>query len=281
MLEYIIDLAFDAGALILKGFNELKTVTEKSSVADIVTEFDVAVENLLKDSILKKFPDHEFLAEESAADGQVLTDKPTWIIDPIDGTANFVGGFPCFCVSIGFAVNKEVLYGIIYNPLTDEIFYAEKGQGAFLERRKSGTKEKLDISARKGRMRLSDSLISIGFGVPIIRANTTDSEVVKFQELILENTRRLQRSCREIRRIGSAALDLCYVAAGRTDAYSEFGVKEWDVAAGLLILNESGGIITQVNGQKFDMAGRNILACCNPDLAAELSSILLQWENFQ
>jgi myo-inositol-1(or 4)-monophosphatase len=278
IIDFIKEIAIKAGGLILEGSNQLKTINEKSSVADIVTEFDVAVENLLKSEISQKFPDHLFLAEESVVEGQKLTNHPTWIIDPIDGTTNFVATFPCFCASIGFSVNQEILHGVVYNPVTGELFYASKGEGAFLEIRflKTLTPLKLD----KQQTTLSQAVISMGFGVPTIRGSPSDPETVKYQELLLENTRRLQRSCRDIRRIGSAALDLCYVAAGRTDAYYEFGIKEWDIAAGCLILSEAGGSVAKVSGEKFEIGGRNILATCTASLSKEMSSILLNW-NYQ
>jgi myo-inositol-1(or 4)-monophosphatase len=271
-LEFAIDIARKAGELIKQGAAKVKTVNAKSSVADLVTEFDVAVEKFLKELISTKFPSHSFLAEESAKEGQRLDDTPTWIIDPIDGTTNFVHSFPFFCVSIGFAVKQEVVLGVIFNPITEEFFYAAKNQGAFLISRDASPQRLL--LAHKADVRKSAALVSTGFSVPTIRGDPESPEVQRLHKITLDNVKHLQLHVRDIRRIGSAALDLCFVASGRTDSYFEFGVKEWDVAAGVLILEEAGGYVCSVGGKKFDIHGRNILACNNRLLSEDLVDIL-------
>ena len=271
-LTFAIELAKKAGAIMKAASLEVKTVNSKSSVADLVTEFDVAVEKFLKAEISKKFPSHAFLAEESSTDDAQLDAQPTWIIDPIDGTTNFVHSFPCFCVSIAFAQNHDILLGVIFNPITEELFYASKNNGAFLV---YGDAEPQRLSLNhKTDVRLSAALVSTGFSVPTIRGKADQPEVQRLQAVTLENVRNLQLHARDIRRIGSAALDLCYVASGRTDSYFEFGVKEWDVAAGILILCEAGGCVSSIGGKMFDIHARNILACNNPNLAGDLVNVL-------
>lgn len=271
-LEFVVELARRAGDIMKEGAAKITSVNAKSSAADLVTEFDVAVEKFLKEEILKTFPSHSFLAEESAKEDAKLDVSPTWVIDPIDGTTNFIHSFPCFCVSIAFALNEEVLLGVVFNPITDELFYATKNTGAFLVSRNQAPQRLL--LAHKSDVRLTAALVSTGFSVPAIRGGADQSTAQRLQTITLENVRNLQLHARDIRRIGSAALDLCYVASARTDAYFEFGVKDWDIAAGVLILQEAGGYVTTVGGQKFDLNGRNILACNNASLASDLVNIL-------
>ena len=280
-IQQVRDLAGEAGAIILDSSRKLKTVTSKSSVADLVTEFDLAVESFLKARISETFPDHLFLAEESSADDSVLTDAPTWIIDPIDGTTNFIHGFPFFCVSIAFSAKKQILHGVVFNPVTDQMYYASKGFGAFVSTSHAEPRRLV----LNGESDLSSALISTGFNIPTIRSvlgGSPDKKVAAdyalLQKVVLDNVAILQTKCRDIRRIGSAALDLCAVAAGITDCYYEFGVREWDIAAGLLILEEAGGVITNVAGNPLDLHGRNILACNSQQLQKQTSSLLINFD---
>ena len=270
-VDVVISLAKAAGVRILEGFSRVKNIETKSSVADLVTQYDVGVEDFLKSEILKQFPGHCFLAEESSNDDAVLTDKPTWIIDPIDGTTNFIHTFPVCCVSIAFANQGTVIIGVVFNPVTEELWWASRGKGAYLSIR-GGAPERLCTS---GRQKVGESIISTGFCVGVFRTGLNIPEVVNLEKVVKQNFVYLANNSRDIRRIGSAACDLCYVAMGRTDAYFEFGVREWDIAAGLVILEESGGTVTSVNGSKLDLHARNFLAASTKSLATELSEHLV------
>ncbi len=246
----------------------------KSSDADLVTETDIAVEKAIRNRICATFPDHLFVGEESnvsisATDRQ---NKVVWIVDPIDGTTNFVHTFPVVTVSIAVGLGDDLILGVVYNPLTDELWFAWKGCGAFMKK-SDGSVIRIHSSASKS---IDTSIISTGFGVPMFRRKT---KAVKEQQealsLIERNTRVLMTQSRDIRRIGGAACDLCYVAMGRTDAYFEFGIKEWDIAAGLIILLEAGGAASTVGGvHPVPLRGRNVLATSTESLRAELSTLL-------
>jgi len=205
-LELAVECAKEAGKIIKEAYNKKKHVQFKSGVTDLVTETDKLCEKVTIAKISKAFPDHSFIGEESTAEGklpEILTDKPTWLIDPIDGTTNFVHRFPFTCISIGFALNKELVVGVVYNPILDELFSASKGEGAYLNG------EPLHISKQE---KLNAALIATGF--PVAR----DDETLDFTLL---NVRAILKNVQGIRRSGSAALDLCYVAAGKLDIYYE------------------------------------------------------------
>lgn len=191
--------------------SQRKTIEEKSSNIDLVTETDQQVEKLLIDGIRKKFPDHEFIGEEDSADGKkaVLTDAPTWIIDPVDGTMNFVHSFPHSAISVACLVNKVAEIGIVYNPVLGQKFTARRGQGAFYNGKQiyvSGEKE------------LSKALLVTEFGT------SREEEKTK---VVLENISKLVRLAHGFRSLGSAALNICMVALGGADVYYEFGIHAW------------------------------------------------------
>ena len=269
-IDCMITIAKEASKIAMEGFHKVKKIDTKISVADLVTEYDVAVENYIKQEILKKFPDHSFLAEETASNDSILTSAPTWIIDPIDGTANFVHGLPLFCVSIGFARNFKIIHGVIFNPSTEELWHATRGCGAWYS---VGHAPSVRINT-SGRTELSSSMVSTGFGVYYLRSGCAIPEVETLKKVMLHNHEVLITKSRDIRRFGSAAIDLCYVAMGRTDTYFEFGTREWDIAAGLVILEEAGGCVSSVGGSELDLHARNILACASVPLKNELVSVL-------
>ena len=371
------------------------------SAADLVTDVDVAVEKLVMQRLLEKYPNHTILGEESAESGQLgedfgLTEKDTWVIDPIDGTSNFVHGMPLCCVSIGFWSEKVPVLGVIYNPALREMVFAEKGRGCWLVQvpgtigtgggasglpsvgagarltkfsdlwnadriaasglpgcDKEDVQKKFSSVAEADRdptacplarqlhrnrpqadgspdpdqtVRLGDALIGCGFLVGEmgkLRNSDTLNELltktckgeqekyvsrvewIKQKEAdIMENTRNLVRVCRDLRRSGSAACDMYSVAIGRLDAYHEFGVKEWDVAAGCVILTEAGccwstgpygrtGGASNVGEEKgeeawagetgknageVDIGARRLVAACNPGLLREMGQLLLSSE---
>lgn len=248
----------------------------KISDADLVTETDVAVETMVRCRIATVFPDHLFVGEEGTGEplnGCDRTGKFVWIVDPIDGTTNFVSTFPVVAVSIGFAYGDETIFGVVYNPMTDELWFAWKGCGAWMKK-SNGEVVKIRTS---GCETISSALISTGFAIPYFRRKTANVEAQKkLRSIIEQNTWTLMNSCRDIRRIGSAACDICYVAMGRTDTFYEFGIKEWDVAAALVILHEAGGDSSTVGGVKpYSIRGRNILAAASQKLRIALNQALV------
>jgi fructose-1,6-bisphosphatase/inositol monophosphatase family enzyme len=195
-----------------------------------------------------------------------------WIVDPIDGTTNFVHTFPIVTVSIAVGIGDDLLLGVVYNPLTDELWFAWKGCGAFMKR-SDGTVDRIHTSRATN---IGESIISTGFGVPMFRRKTRAVEAQRAAlELLEHNNRILMTQSRDIRRIGGAACDLCYVAMGRTDAYFEFGIKEWDIAAGLVIVIEAGGSASTVGGKEpVPIRGRNVLVAATRALRVELTTLL-------
>jgi len=191
----------------------------------------------------------------SGALSEDVTDAPTWIVDPIDGTTNFVHRFPFSCVSIGLAINQKVVVGVVYNPMMNEMFTAIKGHGAKLNG------EPIHVSHTTD---LKQALVATGF--PYQRDDETLDHV-------LGNVKRVLQACRAVRRAGSAALDMCYVARGVFDLYYEAGVHAWDVAAGCLIVEEAGGHVMDMYDAPFSLGLRRV-ACGNAPLVHSLNSML-------
>lgn len=189
-----------------------------------------------------------------------VLDDPTWIVDPIDGTTNFVHRFPFSCVSVALAINKKVVVGVVYNPMMNELFTAVRGQGSFLNG------EKLTISQTSD---LKQALVATGF--PYQRDDATLDHVLANIKLTLQH-------CRAVRRAGSAALDMCYVARGVFDLYYEAGVHAWDIAAGALIVEEAGGHVMDMYDAPFSLGLRRV-ACGNAELVKKLNGILKRPES--
>lgn len=206
---------------------------------DLVTEVDKESERLIVEHLLSRFPDHNIVAEE----GEYPQGESScrWIIDPVDGTTNYAHGYPWFCSSIGLEEDGELVAGVIYNPVYDELFTATKGGGAHL----NGTR--ISVSARSP---LKNSLLGTGF--PYDCATDPANNFANFINF--------QKSARGIRRAGAAALDLAYVAAGRLDGFWELKLKAWDVAAGVLIVREAGGLVTTFDGSAYDIFNDRIVA---------------------
>ena len=228
-----------AGVVIQRYLNRLDSlkVEEKSSM-DFVSEVDRLAEAEIKRELRRAYPDHAILAEESGASGK--SDK-VWVIDPLDGTHNYLRGFPHFCVSIGFLDHGDPVHGVIYDPLRDELFTASKGDGAFLNDRR------MRVTRREG---LAGALLCTGF--PFRQRSHLDAQ--------LAMTRALLAEAEDIRRTGSAALDLAYVAAGRLDGFFEIGLKPWDMTAGCLLVREAGGHYADFTGQPGIPASGNLIA---------------------
>lgn len=220
-----------AGAFLLEQQNKVKV---KEALKDFVTEQDLASENLIMKIIKEEFPDAEFLAEEASKNGilQKLPEK-VWIIDPIDGTSNFANGSPFFSVSIAYCENREVKAGVVYAPKLGELFSAEKEKGAFLNN------TPLQMNFRE--QPFAQALIAAGV------------YPYKIRPLPTAQIDKLLKSCGDLRRYGSAAIEICYVAAGRCGAFFEEGIKPWDVAASVLILKEQKGQMANFDGTSLDI----------------------------
>ncbi|XP_071528085.1 inositol monophosphatase 1 isoform X1 [Panulirus ornatus] len=255
-------LVKEAGNLVRDAIKKKKRIETKSSAVDLVTESDKAVEKLLISGLSSAFPDHKFIGEESVAAGGkcVLTDEPTWIIDPIDGTMNFVHSFPYTCISVGLWVKKEAEVGIVYNAVLEQMFTALKGQGAFLNN------EKISVS---GETELSQALIFSEIG------SSLDPEKV---DTVLTNITTLIPKVHGIRAMGSCTLNMCYVAMGGVDVCFEFGIHAWDMAAGYLVVTEAGGVVIDTEGGPFDLMRRRVLCASTQELAEKMAKLLKQYQ---
>ncbi|PKU64758.1 inositol monophosphatase 3 [Dendrobium catenatum] len=243
-LDVAVDAAKKAGEVIRRGFYQTKHVEHKGLV-DLVTETDKECEELIFNHLKKHFPSHKFIGEEtSAALGtSELTDDPTWIVDPLDGTTNFVHGFPFVCVSIGLTIEKVPTVGVVYNPIIDELFTGVRGQGAFL----NGNPIKAASQAE-----LLKSLLATEVGTTRDKS-TVDATTNRINSLLFK--------VRSLRMDGSCALNLCGVACGRLDIFYELGFGgPWDVAGGAIILQEAGGLIFDPYGGDFDIMSRRVAA---------------------
>jgi myo-inositol-1(or 4)-monophosphatase len=240
MIKNTLLRAMDAGAAELRRyFNGNFTIASKSSVNDLVTEADHASEKAIIKIIQDKHPDHFILSEET---GSVHTDSNIkWIIDPIDGTINFANGIPICCVSIGVEQDGEMIMGAVFNPFMNELFFAEKGKGATLNEKPIKVSDKDNL--------LTSCLVT---GFPYQYLDAANGPLEIFEKLI--------RKSIPVRRLGSAALDLCWTAAGRFDGFYEHKLQAWDSAAGYLIVQEAGGIVTDLKGDKFNPYQPGIIA---------------------
>jgi len=215
---------------------------------DIVTEADQHAEEMIISTINARYPEHDILAEESPAH---QTGSPyRWIIDPLDGTTNYAHGYPVFCVSIALARGEECILGVVYNPMLEEMFIAEKGQGAFLNGRRIAVSETAYLNG---------SLLATGFPYDI--RFSSENNLDFFQALAVQ--------AQAIRRAGAAALDLAYVAAGRFDGFWELKLHPWDTAAGCLLVQEAGGVVTGLQGGDYALGSPHI-AASNGRIHAEL-----------
>ena len=237
----------------VRQLNQLESlrVVEKSR-NEFVTQVDQAAEDAIIEIIRDHYPDHAILAEESGAAGD---HEYQWIIDPLDGTTNYLHGFPVFSVSIAVARRGEIEHGVVYDPLRQEIFTASRGQGAQLDGRRIRVSKRTSIQA---------SLVATGFPY---RAN------LKYLDRYMDMLRVVMLEASGVRRPGSAALDLCYVAAGRVDAFFEFGLSKWDIAAGALMIREAGGRISDFHGTDGYLDSGNVVAG-SPKVYAALSKLL-------
>lgn len=247
LINVMVRAAHRAARGLVRDFGEVEQLqVSRKGPGDFVSTADHQAEQTVKAELKKARPDIGWLMEET---GEVVGKDPTrrWLVDPLDGTTNFLHGLPIFSTSIALEHDGDIVAGVVYNPVTDELFWAEKGQGAYLNDRR------LRVSARR---RLADSLLATG--IPFIGH---EEKVAAFQAEMAT----LMPQVAGIRRLGSAALDLAYVAAGRFDAFWEAGLNPWDVAAGIILVREAGGFVTEFDGRDQPLTGRSILAA-NPNL---------------
>ncbi|KAI3466513.1 hypothetical protein Pfo_023176 [Paulownia fortunei] len=260
-LATAVDAAKSAGEIIRSGFYETKRVEHKGQV-DLVTETDKRCEELIFDLLKLQYPDHKFIGEETtAAYGTTeLTDEPTWIVDPLDGTTNFVHGFPFVCVSIGLTIGRIPTIGVVYNPIMDELFTAICGKGAFLNGKPIKTSSQSE---------LVKSLLVTEVGTKRDKS-TVDASTDRINSLLFK--------VRSLRMSGSCALNLCGIACGRLDLFYELGFGgPWDVAAGAVIVSEAGGLVFDPSGKDFDITSQRI-AASNPLLKDAFIEALQQSE---
>ncbi len=240
-LRCALELAKQAGELLLKMRSSDLQVQSKSAQRDLVTAADSAAEKLILDGLGEQFPEDALLAEESGEYGESTDCKRKWCIDPLDGTVNYVQGLPMFSVSIALLIDSQPVVGVVYLPVLDECFSAVVGQGAVLN-------NKAILVSDKSNLR--DSVLATGF--PYRRNQLADNNLENFNRLFLKQ--------RGIRRMGSAAIDLAYVASGRLDAYWELHLSPWDCAAGGLLVREAGGICETIVVGKNCIFAKNLVA---------------------
>ncbi|XP_065828515.1 inositol monophosphatase 1-like [Oscarella lobularis] len=257
-----VDLAKRGGQLIREAFEKPKSINlKKGWSTDLVTETDTQVENLIISTLKERFPNHSFIGEESVSEGAhcELTDNPTWMIDPIDGTTNFVHRFPYVAVSIGLWVKKRPLIGVIYNAPQNLLYTARLGQGAFCNGKK------LAVS---GETEMSKAIVACEVG------GTREPDRMAIVRENMFSLAMPPNPVHSIRSLGSAALNMCMVACGSTDAYQEFGIHCWDIAAGTLIVTEAGGIVMDPSGGELDVMDRRVLCASSPELARQIAASL-------
>jgi len=255
MLNTAIKAARSAGAIINRASLDLDLLkVNTKSPNDFVTEVDTKAEAIIIETLLGAYPGHGILAEESGRAHGAKDSEFVWIIDPLDGTTNFIHGFPVYSVSIALAFRGQVQQAVVYDPTRNDLFYASKGRGAFLNDRR------LRVSKR---VRLAECLIGTGFP---FRKGDNFKRYLQMMELMMP-------ACAGLRRPGSAALDLCYVAAGYTDGFFETGLSPWDIAAGALLVTEAGGLIGNFTGESDYLYQREIVAG-SPKIYGQLVTML-------
>ncbi len=261
MLNVAIKAARAAGAIINRAALDVESVRiSQKQINDFVTEVDHASEKIIIETLLTAYPGHGILAEESGSEYGAKDSEFVWIIDPLDGTTNFIHGFPVYCVSIALAVRGKVEQAVIFDPSRNDLFTATKGRGAYLNERR------IRVSKRT---QLKDCLISTGFP---FRPGDNFKSYLNMMADVMQRTAGLRRP-------GAAALDLAYVAAGFTDGFFETGLSIWDVAAGSLLVTEAGGLVGNFTGEADFLEQRECLAG-NPRIYGQLVPILGKYSKF-
>ena len=258
MLNIAVKAARAAGSIINRAALDLEVLKVGSKGPnDYVSEVDRAAERAIIETLLGAYPDHGILAEESGREHGARHSEFVWIIDPLDGTTNFLHGFPVYAVSIALAHRGAVQQAVVYDPTRNDLFYASKGRGAFLNDRR------LRVSKRT---RIADALIGTGF--PFRKGDNFKRYVRMFEDVM--------QHCAGLRRPGAAALDLCYVAAGYYDGFFETGLSPWDVAAGSLLITEAGGLVGNFTGESDYLYQREVVAG-NPKVYGQLVQLLSRY----
>jgi len=266
MLDFltVCEQAARAGGAILQDWIDRFAIREKGP-KDLVTDADFASQQAIRQIVLSAFPDHQFLGEEYDADSgqdriESASDTPAlrWIVDPLDGTLNYIRGMPSYAVSVALERSGELLAGVVFDPMLDECFKAAPGRGAFL----NGQPIRTTRCAALG-----EALVAISLSANVTRGSV---EVSRFLEALYTS--------QSVRRTGSAALNLCYVGAGRLDAYFASSPQPWDVAAGVLIAREAGAVLTSIAGSAFDLRHPELAASATAPLHAELLQALSRAE---
>lgn len=253
MKNTLLKAATEAGKILKENFEGSFKISSKDVVSNLVTEIDKKSEDKIFEIIKKDFPGHYILSEEA---GAIVQDSEyKWLIDPIDGTVNYAHSIPLTCVSIALEKKGEVIMGVVFNPISNEFFFSEKGEGAFLN------DEKIFVSKNED---IQKSLLVTGF--PYNSSSYIPDPVSVFKKFIMIDV--------PIRRLGSAALDLCWTACGRFDGFWEYNLNAWDVAAGYLILKEAGGMVTNFKGEKYSIYGKEILAVNNVSIHNSMLEII-------
>lgn len=251
----------EAGAMLLTTWRESKTIRHKG-VVDIVTETDHAIEAAIVSRLNEAFPDHLIIAEEASSRGELHrppAGRHVWYLDPLDGTTNFAHAYPHFAVSLALGRGEELELAIVHDAVRDETFVAKRGGGATLNDVRIGVSRTDD---------LDDSLVATGF--PYDRRERLDDYLGHFADMV--------RSTQGVRRNGSAALDLCYVACGRLDGFWEWKLRPWDTAAGALVVREAGGHVSDFRGDGFDLFGTQTLASNGRIHAAMAAVLTARWD---
>jgi len=252
MINKVIQIATEAGEIVRDGFGKNFSVEYKTNASNLVTEIDKKSETAIIAFINKEFPTHAVLAEESGA--HKSTSEYLWVVDPIDGTTNFAHGLPFFGVSIGVQKNNETICGVVYDIMNNSFYTSEKGGGAF----RNG--EKLQVSSNGD---LEKSCLVTGF--PYNIAENPDYAIERFVAFL--------KTSRAVRRLGSASIDMCYVATGVFDGFWEVELHPWDVCAAKLLIEEAGGIVTNFAGEKIDIYSKQFLAC-NRNIHSKMVEVL-------
>ena len=256
--EKIIALIRECGKIMLSAHdveNNEENITAKSGAGNFVTVFDVKVQETLIQGILEILPEARFLAEENDSFSEDYSKGICFVIDPIDGTANFIHDMRCSAVSVGMLYDNEPVFGAVYAPYTDEMFVANKGEGAFLNGKPIHTASRP----------LEEAIVSFGTS-PYYRDRLADAS--------FDIAKRLFMKTSDIRRSGSAAVDLCFLACGRTDIFFEVLLSPWDYAASYVIVTEAGGELLQMNGEKISLTSPSSVLCVTKNLKNEVLSII-------
>ncbi len=252
MLDFAIETAKQAGSILMQHFGNISSIEKKSTNIDLLTIADTESDAFILDRIKTTYPQHHIIAEESD-----LTEGNSdykWVIDPLDGTTNFVHNLPIFAVSMGLQYKEETILGVVYNPAVNKCFWAEKNGGAYLN------DKPIQITSTNT---LSNSLLVTGF--PYIHDDRFEKGFDLFKELYGKT--------QGIRRLGAAALDFCFVAMGRFEGFWEFGLQPWDVCAGAIILQEAGGKVSDWDGSPMPFSGTRVLAT-NGHIHGEMIDVL-------